>query len=91
VKHKKSKFTCKGHDKKCRCCETFIRASHKAVCRLESEMTFWHKTDLPQADLKLPEKSENDIFQNEQSSNMPKSLPQSTLLMRQAEEMAKNN
>ena len=54
-------------------------------------MTFWHKTDLPQADLKLPEKSENDIFQNEQSSNMPKSLPHSTLLMRQAEEMAKNN
>ena len=46
---------------------------------------------LQQADLKLPEKSENDIFQNEQSSNMPKSLPQSTLLMRQAEEMAKNN
>ena len=54
-------------------------------------MTLWHKTDLPQADLKLLEKSENDIFQNEQSSNMPKSLPQSTLLMRQAEEMAKNN
>lgn len=57
VSHKKSKFTEKGRDKKCRCCETFIRADYKAVCRLEFEMTFWHKTDIPQADLKLPEKS----------------------------------
>ena len=75
VSHKKCKFTWKSHDKKCRWCETFIRHSTRQYVGLNVKWHFCHKTGLPQAALKFPEKSQNDIFQNEQSSNMPSLLP----------------
>lgn len=43
-----SQVTQKCNDKKCRYCETFIKRKYEGVCSLESEMTFWHGTDLPQ-------------------------------------------